>query len=323
MARGLIAHLAPCESTLLVCTNHLVCDGVSLQILLERLVTAYRDEPVPPEPSPPYPEFARLQRRQLASGGLRDDLDYWRSKLATPSPVPRSDTAKPDNPFRFDSVSATMGEALVARVTAFARQQAATPFMCFATVLSGLLHLRGGFSPVRLGTLAANRDGGAFDRTIGPFATTLVLQLEIPAAATFRQLLELAREELLQAYRHQRVPLELVMDSLGAERTPPFRVGLAWQPSRTPLAAGEVRFEPSPVFAEGQGLAVLPSSTDVSVTVAERGTELHCSVEYRVAAFDRPAAQDFVQALFRLLDRQLAEPDRPLCEFASLAGRRR
>ena len=324
LARGLIAHLAPCESTLLVCTNHLVCDGVSLQILLERLVTAYRDEPVPPESPPPYPEFARLQRSQLASGGLRDDLDYWRSKVAAPSPVPRTDTAKPDNPFRFDSVSATMGAALTTRVTAFARQQAATPFMCLATVLSGLLHLRGGgVSPVRLGTLAANRDGGAFDRTIGPFATTLVLQLEIPASATFRQQLGLVREELLQAYRHQRVPLELVMDSLGAERTPPFQVGLAWQPSRAPIVVGKVRFEPSPVFSEGQGLPVLPSSTDLSVTVAERGTELHCSVEYRISVFDRPAAQDFVQALFGLLDRQLAEPDRPLCEFTSLAGRPR
>ena len=90
MARGLIAHLAPRESMLLVCTNHLVCDGVSLQILLERLVAAYRDEPVPPELPPPYPKFARLQRRQLTSGGLRDDLDYWRSKLAAPSPSPRA-----------------------------------------------------------------------------------------------------------------------------------------------------------------------------------------------------------------------------------------
>jgi hypothetical protein len=306
---------------LLVCTHHLVCDGVSLQILLERLVAAYRDEPAPPGgPPPPYPEFARLQRRQLASGDFRGDLDYWRSKLAAPSPVARGHTATRENLFRFDSVSATMGEALAGRLTAFARQQAATPFMCLATVLSELVHLRGGdVSPVRLGTLAANRDGGVFDRTVGPFATTLVLQLEIPPGATLRQLLEVAREELLHAYRHQRVPLELVMDGQGAEPVLPFQVGLAWQPSRPPIVAGEVRFEPSPVFAEGQGLAVLPSSTDLSVTVAERGTELHCSVEYRVAVFDRRAAQDFVQALFSLLDRQLAEPDRPLCEFASLA----
>jgi amino acid adenylation domain-containing protein len=323
VARGLIAHLAPRESMLLVCTHHLVCDGVSLQFLLERLVAAYRDEPAPPRSPPPYLEFARLQRRQLASGDFRADLDYWRSKLAAPSPVARDETARRDNPFRFDSVSATMGEALAGRVTAFARQEAATPFMCLATVLAGLLHLRGSVSPVRLGTLAANRDGGAFDGTVGPFATTLVLQLEIPPGATLRQLLRVAREELLQAYRHQRVPLELVMDSLGAELAPPFQVGLAWQPSRTPIVAREVRFEPSPVFAQGEGLAVLPSSTDLSVTVAERGTELHCSVEYRVAVFDRRAAQDFVQALFSLLDRQLAEPDRPLCEFASLAGRPR
>jgi amino acid adenylation domain-containing protein len=321
MARGLIAHLAPRESLLLVCTHHLVCDGVSLQILFERLVAAYRDEPTPPGRPPPYSEFARLQRKRLANGDFRDDLDYWRSKLAAPSPEARGDAAAQGNPFRFESVSAIMGEALAGRLTAFARQQAATPFMCLATVLFGLVHLRaGGLSPVRLGTLAANRDGGAFDGTIGPFATTLVLQLEIPPGATLRRLLEVARDELLHAYRHQRVPLELVMDGLGVELAPPFQVGLAWQPSRPPIVAGDTRFEPYPLFAEGHGLAVLPSSTDLTVTVAERGTELQCSVEYRVSVFDRADVRDFVQALFRLLDRLLAEPDRPLCEFVSLAG---
>ena len=86
-----------------------------------------------------------------------------------------------DNPFRFDSVSATIGEALVGRVTAFRAPAGVTPFMCVAAVLSGLLHLCAAGSPVRIGTLAANRDEAAFDRTVGPFATTLVLQLEVRA----------------------------------------------------------------------------------------------------------------------------------------------
>ena len=75
----------------------------------------------------------------------------------------------------------------------------------------------------------------------------------------------------------------------------PFQVGLAWQPSRPPITAGEVRLRTFPGVRDRQGLPVVPSSTDVSVTVAERGTELHCSVEYRVAAIDGRAAREFVQ----------------------------
>ena len=84
VVRGLIAHLAPRESMLLVCTNHLVCDGVSLQLLFQRLWRPTAMSPSQPATAS-YPEFARLQRRQLDDGDLRDDLDYWRSKLAEPS----------------------------------------------------------------------------------------------------------------------------------------------------------------------------------------------------------------------------------------------
>jgi amino acid adenylation domain-containing protein len=339
-----LLRLGPERSVILFGTHHLVCDGISLQVIMEDLIAGLRDPAATVAGRPGYAAYAVRQQQRLQAGRYDADLAYWAGKVAEPAaPLP---TAPPGSSpggndpggngtggngtggngtgagtperFRFGTATAAIGEALAGRLGAFSRQHGATPFLGIAAAMAALLHLRGGGSPVRLGTLAANRGGAEFARTVGPFATTLVLSVPVTGAATYHQLVGMARADLLDSYQHQEMPLELALaDSGGPAPGPPFRVGLAFEPARPAEVVGRTRFEVYPA-ADGAGLLpVLPSSTDLSVTVAERGPELVGTLEYRRSLLDGDGAAGFLAELYRLLDHQLARPDRPLAELAA------
>ena len=75
-----------------------------------------------------------------------------------------------------------------------------------------LLGRYSGQSEVSAGTPVANRTRAEIEPLIGFFVNTLVLRTDLSSQPSFEELLDQLRESALQAYLHQDVPFEQVVE---------------------------------------------------------------------------------------------------------------
>ncbi|WP_406385799.1 amino acid adenylation domain-containing protein [Streptomyces sp. NBC_00211] len=323
--RARLVRLSPDRSYLLLAVHHLFCDGVSLHVALADLAEAYRARLAggvcaDPDAEPVHLRYAGHQRAQLAEGRYADHLAYWAAKLSRPVPELRlgPDPTNGADLFSFVTADIALGPELACRLRDFAGARGATPFICLTAALAAVLNARGTPSPVRLGTLTANREEAAWEHAIGLFSTTVALDVPVDPAADFDTLVAAARAEALESFTHQRTPMELAFDALPPGQ-PPFRIGVAWEPPRPPHQVGPTRFEVHRPPG-GSNPGVLPSSTAASFVVREEGDDLRLVLEVNRSVLDEKPARQLLEEARLLLDRLLAAPGEPVAHCTGVPG---
>ncbi|HEY2738206.1 MAG TPA: AMP-binding protein, partial [Thermoanaerobaculia bacterium] len=103
-------------------------------------------------------------------------------------------------------------------VLALGRREGATPFMTFLAAFQILLARCTGQDDIAVGTSIAGRRHECLDKLIGFFVNTLVLRTEVSGTADFRTVLTGVRETALDAYSHQDLPFERLVEELNVER---------------------------------------------------------------------------------------------------------
>src|SRR4030095_3227799 len=173
---------------------------------------------------------------------------------------------------------------LAAALEELSRAEGATLFMTLLAVLQTLLYRYTGQEDICGGSPIAGRDRVEIERLIGFFVNTLVLRTRLDGAPSFREVLGRVRETALDAYDHQSLPFERLVEVLQPERDlsrqPLFQVWFALQ--NAPM--GELKVP---------GLTVRPLDTggetakfDLSLAVTEEPDGLHCAWEYSTDLFD-------------------------------------
>ncbi|MBJ9978522.1 amino acid adenylation domain-containing protein, partial [Pseudomonas sp. S75] len=304
--------------------HHIVSDGWSMGVLINEVTSLYRayvqgeSSPLPELPLQ-YVDFAHWQRKWLANGVLADQLAYWSDRLAG---APALLTLPTDRPrpamqsYRGDSltfnVPATLGDGLAT----LAKKAHGTLFMVLTAAFNLLLSRYSGQSDICLGTAVANRTQVETEALIGFFTNTLVLRTQVDEAATFESLLADVRHTTLDAYAHQDVPFEQLVEALKPARhtshSPLFQVMLVLQ--NAPL--GQLQL-PGLVLEPLE----IPSTTakfDLLLTMEERAGELHANLEYNTDLFDRSTVQRMARHFTRLLASVVESPARPLRELAMM-----
>ena len=110
--------------------------------------------------------------------------------------------------------------------------------MALLSAFSWLLARTSGQRDLLIGTPVANRRHAASEHLIGLFLNTLVLRSQPRADEDFAQLVARTRRTALEAYAHQDLPFETLVDALQPERSlahsPLFQVMFVMQ--NTPMA---------------------------------------------------------------------------------------
>ena len=135
-----------------------------------------------------------------------------------------------------------------------------------------------------VGTPIAGRGRTELEGLIGFFVNTLVLRTDVGGDPRFDELLARVKQVALDAYAHQDVPFERIVDELRPDantgRTPIFQVmfNLHNEPSAAPALEG--------LDVSALGVARDTAKFDLTVSLSETAAGLFATLEYNSDLFD-------------------------------------
>ncbi|HEX8273216.1 MAG TPA: amino acid adenylation domain-containing protein [Longimicrobiaceae bacterium] len=313
--RAALVRTAADEHLLLLSLHHAVADGWSMGVLFRDLGALYAAgvegrAPALPEPRIGYADFAAWQRGWLAGETLERQVAFWRERLAGAPPVLELPLDRPRPP-----VQATRGAEhpfvlpaeLRRALEALSRGEGATLFMTLLAAWQLLLARYAGEDDVTVGTPIAGRTHEATEDVVGMFVNTLALRTDLSGDPTFRELLGRVRRGTLDAYAHQDLPFEKLVEELAPERSlshhPLFQVFFALQ--NAPAGGLELPGLAADALDTGAGV----TKFDLSLGMGEAGDALGGVLTYAVELFDAATVERMAGHFRVLLERIAAAPD--------------
>ncbi|MEU4120538.1 amino acid adenylation domain-containing protein [Kitasatospora sp. NPDC028055] len=321
--------VSPTESVLMLVLHHIAGDGWSLAPLARDLVTAYSARLTGAEPDWPqlpvqYADYTLWQRELLGDDSDPDSpfvrqQQYWAQQLAG---LPEQVTVPTDRPrpavagYAGDSTTFGIDADLHQMLSELARSSGTTMFMVLQASFAALMTRLGAGTDIPLGAPIAGRTDENLDQLIGFFVNTLVLRTDTAGNPAFTDLLAQVRRTSLEAYAHQDIPFEHLVEKLNPHRStthhPLFQVMLALLNTEQP------NFELPNLQAQPTGVALGTSRFDMFINMGEHrddnGTPAGMSgtVEFATDLYDRSTIEALLARWIRLLRAIAADPSRPI-----------
>nr|AXN93590.1 PuwF-G [Cylindrospermum alatosporum CCALA 994] len=292
LLRVTLLRLGEESHVLLLNMHHIVSDGWSIGIFIQELSALYsaycEGKPSPLAELPiQYADFAQWQQQWLKGDDLANKLKYWKQQLADAPPLLELPTDRPRpaiQTFRGSSREFLLPLELTEKLKRLSQQSGVTLFMTLEAAFVSLLHRYSGQEDILIGTPIANRNHREIESLIGFFVNTLVLRTNLAGNPSFAELLKQVRQVALDAYTHQDVPFEQVVETLQPARnlshTPLFQVMFILQ--NAPMGELELpglRLKPLPIEA-------VTSKFDLTLSMEETPQGLLGNWEYSTDLFD-------------------------------------
>ncbi|MDT5271394.1 MAG: hypothetical protein QOH49_3580, partial [Acidobacteriota bacterium] len=302
------------EHVLLFTMHHIVSDAWSTGVLIRELIQLYgaydsnQESPLAELPIQ-YADFATWHRDRLKGAALDEQVAYWEGRLAGSEPLALpTDRPRPPAPSsRGGNEPVAISRATTDALRRLSQREGCTLFMTVLAGFAALLQRHTGQDDISVGTPVAGRGQVETEGLIGFFVNTLVLRTDLSGDPTFRALLAQVRGAALDAYAHQDVPFEALVERLQPERvagrTPLFQVVLTLQAA--PAPASEIAgLQLSPV---GDNLGT--AKFDLTLDLRESPEGLVGVIEYSTDLFEAETIGRMGRQLEVLLDGAAAAPD--------------
>ncbi|MCH9648350.1 MAG: amino acid adenylation domain-containing protein [Deltaproteobacteria bacterium] len=288
-----LVRLAEGIHSLLAVFHHIVSDGWSQGVFFRELGTFYRkssqgstEGTLPPLPVQ-YVDYARWQRQSLESESSEALVEFWRQRLS-PSPPPLE--LPSDRPrgavqsFQGDFLPLELSARLTTDLHRLADRRQSTLFMVLLTALRVVLWRLSGQRDVVVGTPVANRRRVELEGLMGFFVNTLAIRSPLEAGTTFEEQLAEVRERTLEAFAHEDLPFEKMVEALRPRRdlahTPFFQVMLAYQ------AGAEEEWSLPGLETRLEALSTKTAKFEVTAYLQPVGDGLGGVLEYNRDLFD-------------------------------------
>jgi amino acid adenylation domain-containing protein len=304
--RAAALRLSPREHLMLTTLHHIACDGWSAGVLLGELGVLYRafaaGRPSPlPELPVQYADFAAWQRRWLDGPMLQEQLRFWRERLAGAPPVLALPSDRPRPAVRSGRgcrLPVAVPAATAARLASLAQREGMTLYALLLALFQALLGRLTGAEDLIVGSPVAGRRHAETRGLIGFFVNTLALRADLAGDPPLGAHLARTRQAVLDAFAHQDLPFERLVEELRPERSlshaPIFQVLFVFQ--NTPGGTLEL---------PGLRVDVLPPAPsthfDLELELAEEGGGLRGALGYATDLFDDATAERLLGHLETLL----------------------
>ncbi|HJW95775.1 MAG TPA: amino acid adenylation domain-containing protein, partial [Thermoanaerobaculia bacterium] len=327
LLRAKLLRLSEQEHWLLLTLHHIIADGWSLGVLFQELSAFYAgflsaSAPVLDELPLQFPDYAVWQRRHLTSARLEEQLAYWRNAL---DGVPETLAIPTDRPrpamqtFHGSRIVFTLPSEVVAPLEELSRAEGSTLFLTFLAAFQATLARLSGQDDIVVGSPVANRDRLDTEGLIGLFVNSVLLRGDLKGDPSFRELLRRLRKTSLDAYEHQDLPFEKIVEDLrparDLSRPPLFNVMFGFQPIEQ-LALSGLNCTPIAVDRD-------TSKVDLTLWMMESGGAVSGELEFNTDLFDHATAERMLEQMTALLRAVGRTPDRPLSAVSLLSDSER
>ncbi|MEM7345612.1 MAG: amino acid adenylation domain-containing protein, partial [Chloroflexota bacterium] len=322
--RATLLQLDTLEYRLLLTMHHIISDGWSMAILFQELSSLYEnliaDKPSTLQPLPiQYADFAVWQRQWLNDTFLDKQLAYWKNQLHGAPPrleLPTDHLRPPIQTFNGAKQSVMLSPALTEKLNQLSQQENVTLFMTLLGAFKVLLYRYTQQTDIVVGSPIANRNYADIENIVGFFINTLVLRTNIDGESTFRTVLGQIRETALNAYAHQDLPFEKLVETLQPDRdlsyTPLFQVMFILQNVPTQqLGFSDISAEYLEVYNN-------VAKFDLTLVMTEEENGLKTTFEYNTDLFEETTINRMMRHFETLLSAITAAPKTSIAQLTLL-----
>ncbi|MDC3955553.1 amino acid adenylation domain-containing protein [Polyangium jinanense] len=316
---------------LLSTMHHIASDGWSMGVFFRELEILYRSfvegraSPLP-DLHLQVADVAVWQRRVLTPAVLAPHIAYWKNMLdgapavlELPADRPRqAASASPCGLFRF-----RIEPELTSALRALGQDAGATLFMTLLAAFQVLLARCSGLDDVVVGTPIAGRNRQELEPLIGLFVNSLPMRADISDDPTFLGHLGRVKQITQDAYAHQDLPFDKLVEALSSERSashhPVYQVAFALH--NTPRGAFSLPgLRTTPLHVQSQ-----QARLDLEIHLDERDGGLDGLLFYDTGLFDAATVEPMIDRFRVLLEGIVADPRRRVGDLPLLgeAERRR
>ncbi|CAM4112362.1 hypothetical protein BIW53_11840 [Pseudoalteromonas byunsanensis] len=318
MIRVSLIHLSEQHHVLLVVMHHIASDGWSLGLVADEITTFYQQwrqqgQCVVTPLALQYADYAAWQRQHLSEGVIIPQLSYWQEQLAD---IPQVHSLPLDQPrpvkpsYRGDTVSIAYDEELSAAISNLAQQHNVTLFMLLQSVYALVVSRWSNEADIVIGSPIAGRHHHEVEDLLGFFVNTLMFRHKIDGESRFSDVLQQARSTTLNAFAHQDVPFEMLVEQLQPERSishaPLCQLMFLMQNNRQ--ANWELEgITARPIAGQAQTI-----KHDLSLSVMETEQGLRLNWSYAKDLFNRQTVERLADSFTALLNDVLVAPYKPV-----------
>ena len=300
---------------LVLVVHHIAFDGVSREILIRELTSLYEafaaGAPSPlPELPIQYADYAVWQRELLQGQAFEKEIAHWRESLGERPPSLRLLTDHPrqtsSRTLRGAKVTRPLSHALIDSLGQLALTENASLFMIMVAAFKVLLWRYTRQRELIVGAPVANREMVDIENSIGFFINALAMRSHVDPNLTFREFLKQVRATALDAFNHQHVPFEKLVEELRLDRqsthAPLFQVAFSIkQPVMRAMRCAGVTISPLELEAG-------PVKLDLALSL----TENVLAIDYNTDLFEPATCQAMLERFQTLLEGIVADPLRKI-----------
>jgi amino acid adenylation domain-containing protein len=327
--RATLYRVDECEHVLQLTVHHVASDGWSMGVLFRDFAAFYNaglTGAVAQLPELPiaYSDYARWQREQIASAEGERLISYWEDQVKGSSFALQLPTDRP-RPARQTFCGAArqywMSTELTIAIQEFCIREKATPFMVALAALYAVLARYSGQEDILIGSPIAARTRSETQELVGFFTNTVVLRSKLDGDPTFHELVQRVRQTALEAYAHQDLPLELLIDKIRPEpdlsRSALFQVMLIFQNWALP------RLELHGLEGSAQIVRTDTSKFDFTIELRSVGEAIEGVIEYNTDLFNAETIDRLWGHLTTYLHGAIAAPEQRAATISLLTSRER
>lgn len=298
--------------------HHIVADGWSTVVFFDEFKILYnaflQGEPSPlPDLPIQYSDYAIWQHESANSAVLNEQLKFWQETLKQPLPLLELPGDRP-RPTVQTYHGAYLYERLpfetLQKIRLLCQEYELTPFMVLLAAYQILLYRYTGQEDLIIGTPQANRPYVEIESLIGLFVNTQALRVHLSGNQTGVDLLKQVKQVALDAFSHQDVPFEMIVEKIHPERntshSPIFQTFFIVQ--NLPNSSGEIE------NVALRSITVDPhtSKYDLTLEIFTNPEGVFFGFEFNTDIFDESTVQRMQGHYLQILNHLLDTPQSPI-----------
>jgi acyl carrier protein len=304
-------------AVLLLDIHHLVCDGISLDILKRDFLTLYRGARLQP-PKLQYRDYCLWLESKEVKEALEPQEAYWLEvfeqaapQLALPLDFPRP----PVRSLAGHVIQAKIEQAVTTALEELTLAEGVTMYMLILALYNVLLLRLCGQEDVIVGTVVSGRSHPDLEDFIGPFVNLLPIRNYPAASKSFRSFLAEVKENTLAAFENQGHQFEALVQRVGQDRDagrhPLLDVGFTLQNvGSESVTSFYADYVPS-LFETSRKVARL----DMNLEAVQAEDGLVFELGYCTKLFKAETIRRFLAYFDRIIREVIADPARELGEI--------